>query len=166
MKPYRLSARAAAAAGFFVTIAAVVWFWSGTHSFTQSAFVVCPGVAFTVMLLLGSGKVLERLQDWIDARPARVLLAPAGLWSVYVLYAVGMGIATGTGVITMAVYLSVPFLAFWPVRNMARRLWLEPAIILWIWLPLEFGIIRRILITAPRADLHYAFAQLLAIDAG
>src|SRR6266850_1569009 len=166
MKPYRLSARAAAAAGIFVTIAAIVWFWTSTHSFTQSAFVVCPGVAFTLMLMLGSGNVLERLQHWIDMQPARVMLVPAGLWLLYVVYAVGMNIAGGTAVITMAVYLTVPFVAFWPVRNMAGRLWLEPLVILWIWLPLELGIVRRILITTPGADLHYAFAQLLAIDAG
>jgi membrane protease YdiL (CAAX protease family) len=43
----------------------------------------------------------------------------------------------------------------------------EPLIILWIWLPLEFGIIRKILITHTAGpDLHYALAQLLAIDAG
>src|SRR6267142_1997094 len=166
MKPYRLSARAAAAAGICVTIAAIVCFWSSTHSFTQSAFVVCPGVAFTLMLMLGSGNVLERLQHWIDMQPARVMLVPAGLWLLYVVYAVGMNIAGGTAVITMAVYLTVPSVAFWPVRNMAGRLWLEPLVILWIWLPLELGIVRRILITTPGADLHYAFAQLLAIDAG
>jgi hypothetical protein len=49
---------------------------------------------------------------------------------------------------------------------MPNRMWLEPLVVLWIWLPLELGILRRILITAPGADLHYAFAQLLAIDIG
>jgi membrane protease YdiL (CAAX protease family) len=40
-------------------------------------------------------------------------------------------------------------------------------VILWIWLPLELGIVRQILVTHTRGpDLHYAFAQLLAIDAG
>ncbi|HYR83593.1 MAG TPA: type II CAAX endopeptidase family protein [Terriglobia bacterium] len=166
MRPYRLSARAATAAGISVTIAAVAWFWNSTHSFIQAAFVVCPGAAFTVMLLLGSGNVLERLQARIEARPARVMLAPAGLWLLYVVYATGMAIANGMAVITMAAYLSVPFVALWPVRNRPGRVWLEPLVILWLWLPLELGIVRRILITAPGADLHYAFAQLLAIDAG
>jgi membrane protease YdiL (CAAX protease family) len=166
MKPHRLSARAAAGAGILVTFAAIVWFWNSTHSFTQAAFVACPGVAFTAMLMLGSGSILERLQDWIDVRPSRVMLAPTGLWLLYVVYAVGMGIANGTAVITMAVYLAVPFVAFWPVRDMPNRMWLEPLVVLWIWLPLELGILRRILITAPGADLHYAFAQLLAIDIG
>jgi hypothetical protein len=72
-----------------------------------------------------------------------------------------MGIATLRGALTMAVYLSLPFIVFarWPKA--------EPLMILWIWLPLELGIVRQILVThAPGADLHYAFAQLLAIDAG
>jgi membrane protease YdiL (CAAX protease family) len=166
MRVFRLSARTAAAAGFLVTIAGIVVFWNATHSFRQTAFVVCPGVAFTVMLLLGSGTILERLQDWVEARPVRIMLAPAGLWFLYAVYAFGMGIADVTALLTMATYLTVPFLALWPVRNMTSRLWLEPAVILWIWLPLEFGVIRRILITAPGADLHYGFAQLLAVDAG
>jgi membrane protease YdiL (CAAX protease family) len=77
-----------------------------------------------------------------------------------------MGIADARGEIVMAVYLAVPFLAFAPFRNRAVRLWIEPAIILWVWLPLELGIVRSVLITRQGADLHYAFAQLLAIDGG
>jgi membrane protease YdiL (CAAX protease family) len=66
----------------------------------------------------------------------------------------------------MAVYLTVPFLAFSAFRGSASRMWIEPAVILWIWLPMEFGWIRQFLITSQGADLQYAFAQLLAIDAG
>ena len=153
MKRYRLSVSAAVLAGALATITAMVWF--------SSPLIACPGVAFTAMLLLASDSVLERTQRWIDTRRARIVVLPAGLWVLYVIYALGMGIATVTAVTTMAVYLSVPFvvLGVWSKA--------EPLVILWIWLPLEFGIIRQILIMrTPGGDVHYAFAQLLAIDAG
>ena len=61
----------------------------------------------------------------------------------------------------MALYLAVPFVALTLTPK------LEPAVILWLWLPVELGILRAILITRqPGTDLHYIFAQLLAIDAG
>jgi membrane protease YdiL (CAAX protease family) len=153
MKRYQCSAPAAALTGGLVTVAAVVWFSSPLAAF--------PGLAFTAMLLLGSDHVIEGMQRWIEANRSRIVSIPAGLWLLYWIYSVGMGIATATAAITMAVYLSVPFIvfAFWAKA--------EPLVILWIWLPLEFGIIRQILIThTPGADLHYVFAQILAIDAG
>ena len=128
---------------------------------SSSPFIVCPGVAFTAMLLLGSGSMLERMQKWIEAGHTRIVAVPAGLWLLYVIYAAGMGIATAAAAATMVVYLSAPFvlLELWPKT--------EPLVILWIWLPLEFGIIREVLITRTAAvDVHYAFAQLLAVDAG
>jgi membrane protease YdiL (CAAX protease family) len=113
------------------------------------------------MLLLGSDFIQERAQQRVKATPSLIATVPAALWLLYLVYAVGMGIATPAAMVTMAVYLSVPFLVF--------RVWsaAEPLIILWIWLPLEFGIVRQILITrSPGGDLHYAFAQMLAINAG
>jgi membrane protease YdiL (CAAX protease family) len=113
------------------------------------------------MLFLGSDRVLERAKEYVSKHPLCIAAVPIALWALYVVYAAGMGIATAKGLVIMAVYLSVPFLVF--------ALWskAEPLVILWIWLPLELGIVRRILIThTPGQDLHYAFAQLLAIDAG
>jgi membrane protease YdiL (CAAX protease family) len=118
------------------------------------------------MLLLGSDDTLESVQKWIDRQPSRVSMTPAGLWTLYIVYAIGMGIADVRGATVMAVYLSVPFLAFAPFRHGPLKHWIEPLVILWIWLPLEFGIVRSVLITKQGADLHYAFAQLLAIDGG
>jgi len=93
--------------------------------------------------------------------PSLIATVPAALWLLYLVYAVGTGIATPAAMGTMAIYLSVPFIVF-GMWNAA-----EPLVILWIWLPLEFGIVRQILIThTPGGDLHYAFAQMLAIDAG
>jgi membrane protease YdiL (CAAX protease family) len=111
--------------------------------------------------MLGSDAVLERAQRWIGTRRGRIVAVPAALWALYLVYSWGMGIASATAATTMAVYLNMPFavLGLWPAA--------EPLVILWIWLPLEFGIIRELLIVrAPGGDLHYAFAQLLAIDAG
>jgi membrane protease YdiL (CAAX protease family) len=113
------------------------------------------------MLLLGSDRILERGRESVKKRPLGIAAVPAALWTLYFVYAAGMGIATAKGLATMAIYLSVPFLAL--------ALWskAEPLVILWIWLPMELGIIRPILVAHTHGpDLHYAFAQLLAIDAG
>ncbi len=129
-------------------------------------FIACPAIAFALMIALGTGGVLERLQGWVDAHPRRIVLAPVGLWVLYLIYAVGVGVASGRAAAVMAVYLAVPFLAFWPVRNRPLRIWIEPFVILWSWLPIELGVIRSVLIRRQGLDIHYAFAQLLAIDAG
>jgi hypothetical protein len=152
--------------GCTITLAVSWWFWHVSHSLSNAVLVACPGIAFTAMLLIGSDGVLESLQKWVDRKPSRIVAVPAALWILYLIYAVGMGIADARGEIVMVVYLAVPFLAFAPFRNRPVRLWIEPAIILWVWLPLELGIVRSVLITRQGADLHYAFAQLLAIDGG
>jgi membrane protease YdiL (CAAX protease family) len=113
------------------------------------------------MLWLGSNTVLERLECWIAAERERIALVPSGLWLLYLIYAAGMEIADARSALVMAIYLALPFLAM----NMTRNA--EPLVILWLWLPLEFGILRSLLITrAAGPDLHYVFAQILALDAG
>jgi membrane protease YdiL (CAAX protease family) len=122
---------------------------------------VCPGAAFTVMLLLGSDSIIERLRNWFRRYPVRIVGVPVALWAIYLIYAAGMGILTPLAMLVIAVYLALPFAV---LSNWSSA---EPLIILWIWLPLEFGIIRQILITHRAGlDVHYALAQLLAIDAG
>jgi membrane protease YdiL (CAAX protease family) len=124
-------------------------------------FLLCPAIAFALMLCLGSDHIQKGLRHWIHRRRPRVIVAPLALWSLYMVYAAGMGIATLQGAATMALYLAVPFVAL----TVSPKL--EPAVILWLWLPLELGILRSILVTRqPGIDLHYVFAQLLAIDAG
>src|SRR5206468_7221158 len=148
MKRCRLSPSGAVVGGLVLTIAANAVAWNRTHSVGQAALVVCPGAAFTMMLLLGCDRVLERLQDWVESRPPRLIAVPAAFWLLYVIYAVGTGIADTTATATMAGYVGFPFLALWLPRKAVTRLWVESLVMLWIWLPLEFGIIRRILITA------------------
>jgi len=158
MSVRRLTPLPAVLIGCVVTAAASLWF--------KQALNVSPGLAFIVMLLLGSGDVLERFGKWIDLRPIRVAAVPVGLWLLYAVYAAGMGVATARRLSVMAVYLVVPFLTFAPFRRRAAANRVEPFVILWLWLPLELGLIRGLLITTRGPDLHYAFAQLLAIDAG
>jgi membrane protease YdiL (CAAX protease family) len=164
MKKHRLSVPQAFAAGTLITAAAAIWFWRVTHDAGAAVFMVLPGIAFTAMLLLGSDQVLERLQSWIQTKPSRIALIPVGLWLLYVVYSIGMGIAGTQKALIMAIYISLPFLVLTPFRMTRRQLWLEPLVILWIWLPLEFGIVRRLLLTGRGGDLHYALTQILALD--
>src|SRR5215467_744080 len=111
------------------------------------------------MLWLGSNDVLEHLKLWMHEKPATIAIVPAFLWLLYVVYATGMGIASGRSALAMALYISVPFLAF----SVSWKF--EPLVILW--LPLEFGIIRGLLMTNQGgADAHYVFGELLAVDVG
>jgi membrane protease YdiL (CAAX protease family) len=94
-------------------------------------------------------------------KPARITIVPAFLWLLYLVYAAGMGIANGPSALAMLLYISAPFLAF----SVSWKF--EPLVILWLWLPLEFGIIRDLLITHQGGtDAHYVFGELLAVDAG
>jgi CAAX protease family protein len=148
-------------ASLVLTGAAVTWFAAAGQPLSQALLLIFPGFAFAGMLLLGSDFVQERAQESVKRNPMVIAAVPAALWLLYLAYAAGMGIATPTAMLTMAVYLSIPFFVF-AVSSQA-----EPLVILWLWLPLELGIVRQILISrTPGADLHYAFAQLLAIDAG
>src|SRR5262245_41601060 len=104
MTKHRLSIRQAIAVGALITAAAAIWFWRVSHDAVAAAFIVCPGIAFTVMLLLGSDEALERLQNWIQAKPSRIALVPAGLWLLCVVYSIGMGIAGTQKAIIMALY--------------------------------------------------------------
>ena len=136
-------------------------FWQMVHQIKGTLLIACPGFALTVMLWLGSGSTIEELAEWVHARPERIALAPAGLWLLYMAYAAATETAGVGSALTMAAYLAAPFLA---MSFTARA---EPLVILWLWLPLELGVIRGVLITSTTGlDLHYVLAQLLALDAG
>jgi membrane protease YdiL (CAAX protease family) len=161
MQARRLSPVAAVLTGLAVTAAAVLWFAFSAAQPQLAVWLLCPGAAFTAMLLLGSDSIIERMRTWFRRYPASVVCVPVGLWAIYLIYSAGMGILTPFAMLVMASYLALPFavLAKWHSA--------EPLIILWIWLPLELGIVRQILVTHRAGpDLHYALAQLLAIDAG
>ena len=113
------------------------------------------------ILWLGSDNTIEGLAEWVRARPTRIALAPASLWLLYMAYPAGTETAGARPALTIPAYLAVPFLA---MSFTARA---EPLVILWLWLPLELGVIRSVLVTGTAGlDLHYVFAQLRAFDAG
>src|SRR5689334_8025481 len=93
MKKHRLSTLQAIAVAALITAAATIWVWRVTSDATTAIFMICPGVAFAALLLLGSDSVLERLGNWIQGKPARIAVIPASLWLLYVVYSIGMGIA-------------------------------------------------------------------------
>src|SRR5438034_1103002 len=161
MKRYRITTWEAIAFGILATTLAGLGFWQMAHQIRGTLLIVCPGFALTVLLWLGSDGTIEGLAEWVHARPARIAVAPAGLWLLYMAYAAGTGTAGVRPALTMAAYLAVPFLA---MSFTARA---EPLVILWLWLPLELGVIRSVLIMSTTGlDLHYVLAQLLALDAG
>ena len=162
MKVRRLSTLAAMIVGSLATGTASLWFWFAQHRTHDAVMALYPGVAFTLMLLLGTGDVLESSRKVVARHPYLIALAPLGLWGLYFLYASGLGIATAESAGVMALYLAVPFVM---LRSGSGK-WADPVAMLWLWLPLELGLIRRVLIAGAGTDLHYAFAQLLAIDAG
>jgi membrane protease YdiL (CAAX protease family) len=158
---FRLGIREATVFGIVAAVLAGIWIWNTTHQINAAIFVVCPGLAFTAMLWLGSDSVLERIEKWVHFQPARITIVPAALWLLYLAYAAGMKIADARSALIMAAYLALPFLA------LSFTAKVEPLAILSLWLPLEFGIIRNVLVTRTTGtDLHYVFAQLVAIDAG
>src|SRR3954466_11215176 len=112
MTLYRLSPRAAFITGLAVTVAAMAWFAYAGAEAKRVILMLCPGAAFTAMLLAGSDSILERVGLWVQRQPVRIVLVPAGLWAVYLIYAAGMGIATLFGAMEMAIYLAVPFAVF------------------------------------------------------
>src|SRR5438552_16937936 len=161
MKRCRITTWQAIAFGIQAATLAALGFWLMGMQVSATLLIVCPGLALTVLLRLGSDGGIEGLAEWVHARPSRIAVSPAGLWLLYMAYAAGTGTAGVRPALTMAAYLAVPFLA---MSFTARA---EPLVILWLWLPLELGVIRSVLITRTTGlDLHYVLAQLLALDAG
>src|SRR2546423_15298526 len=117
MKPYRLSDGTAIAIGGAVTATAVIWLAETTATPLQALLAICPGFALTLMLLLGSNSTLERLKEWIQKKPVRIVSIPAGLWLLYQVYAIGMGFAMPGLATVMAVYLGVPFIVLAAFRR-------------------------------------------------
>src|SRR5689334_24505711 len=110
MKVRRLLPIEAVIVGTLVTVAASIWFWTVSHRTMDAVLVVYPGIAFTLMLILGSGDVLERARKSIASHPYLIVLAPAGLWGLYLLYARGMRIETDLSMAALGAYLAGPFL--------------------------------------------------------
>lgn len=136
---------------------------------TPDALVIslCGGAILAGILVLGIDHQLERLQQALSARPVRIVAIIATLLGLYVVYAIGTKTAHVESLAFMAAYLSVPFVLLHRSRGHAQGTLLDAITILWIWLPIELGLIRQVLLAAtPNINFHYAFAQGLAIIMG
>jgi membrane protease YdiL (CAAX protease family) len=115
------------------------------------------------MLVLGVRERLEALEQALLARTSRVCAIIIALWSLYLIYSIAAGTATVQSLITVAVYLSIPFL----LLKTAGNAWFDVMTILWLWLPLELGLLHRLLMTTTSAtDFDVPFAQALGIVVG
>jgi membrane protease YdiL (CAAX protease family) len=128
---------------------------------------ICGGLLLAGLLILGSDECIGRLQKSLAHRPLRIIAIISALFGLYAVYAAGTGTMQLQSQAGMAAYLSVPFLLMIGVRGRMQPTWQDAATILWLWLPIELGIVRRILLsTTPDTDFHYGFAQGLAINTG
>src|SRR5262245_26721990 len=128
---------------------------------------VCGAAVLAGMLILGSDKCLEYLQHVLSANPLWILAIIISLCGVYSIYSIATNTNGLRPLVMMAVYLAMPFVLIANQRGVARTSWLDAIAILWIWLPLELGILRRLLmLSATRPDFHYVFAEGLAINVG
>jgi uncharacterized protein len=148
--------------------AATAWLIGRGFPFLNAIVIsMCAGTVLAGMLVFGTGKRLEDLQKLLVASPARVFAMIAALFVLYLLYAIATNTAHPQRLIVMALYLSFPFLLLTKHRGESKATWLDVTAILWMWLPLELGLVRRLtLASSGSADFHYAFAEGLAINVG
>jgi membrane protease YdiL (CAAX protease family) len=167
-RTFMLSTTEALIASAIALIACILWLASREVSI-PSAFIssICAAMVLGSLLILGIREHLESLQQALKDQPAGIFVAIFSLWGLYALYMAGTGAVTIQPIIAMAVYLSLPFLLLKGSRGLQRSTWLDAVNILWIWLPIEFGLMRRFVGTSgTHNDFQYAFAQGLAINMG
>jgi len=149
--------------------AVTAWLVSRGFPFLNAVVIsLCVVAVLGGMLVFGTGNRLEDLQKLLIARPARAFAIIAALFVLHLLYAIATNTARPQRLIVMALYLSFPFLLLTKQRGESKASWLDFAAILWMWLPLELGLVRRLTAasSASGADFHYAFAEGLAINVG
>jgi membrane protease YdiL (CAAX protease family) len=161
-----LSSKVALIIPCFAVPPATVWLVGRGFPFLNAVVIsVCAGAVLAVMLVLGTGKRLEDLQKVLVARPEGIFAIVAALFGLYLLYAVATNTARPQHLFAMALYLLFPFLLLTKQRGVAKANWLDVAAILWMWLPLELGLVRRLTVgSSSSMDFHYAFVEGLAMD--
>ena len=171
MKPHRtliLSTTVAVVISSLGAVGAAAWLISrGSSIPTAIVISLCGGLILSGMLILGIQERLEKLQKWLIPKPGRVAAVIAALWGVYFIASIGTNTAEFRSLVVLLVYLSVPFLLLSSERGRAHGTWLDAVTILWIWIPVEFGILRRVIPTsASNADFQYGLTRGLAIIVG
>jgi len=128
---------------------------------------VCSVIVLTCMVTLGLRDTMKRLQRELVQKPHGILIVIAGLVGLYAVYSMGARTADSRTIAIMTAYLGVPFVLLNAVRGSPAATWLDAATILWIWLPIELGMIRALLTSAgTNSPFNYAFAQGLAVNMG
>ena len=74
-----------------------------------AAISICGASALAAMLVLGSGKWMERLQKLLTSAPPLIFVVISALWGLYAAYAIGTATAQRESLVGMALYLSLPF---------------------------------------------------------
>lgn len=152
----------------FAAAGAFAWLLGrGIPAGSAAIIAVCSIGVLACMLLLGTGDNLQRLQQDLIASPDRIYAIAGGLAGLYLAYALGTGTARASTMAVMTAYLAVPFLLLARRRDTAQATWTDMAAILWMWLPIEAGVIRALLVSSSNTGaFNYAFVQGLAIDMG
>jgi len=163
-----LPSKVAVGISIFAAAAAIAFLVSRGFPVLDAVVIsVCGAAVLAGMLILGSDKCLEYLQHVLSANPLWILAIVVSLCGVYSIYSTATNTRGVQPLVMMALYLSVPFVLLANHRGLARSTWLDALAILWIWLPLELGILRRLLVSSTtRPDFHYVFAEGLAINVG
>jgi membrane protease YdiL (CAAX protease family) len=120
------------------------------------------------ILVFLSRRVQNRARAWLQARPARLFAAPAGLTLLFCGLAASSGALSIPLALLVAVYTFAPALAAFAQGTAPgkRPSWLDFAIILMLWLPLEFSAGGDLIPRAAQGFLHsaaYGMAILLAL---
>jgi len=167
-RTFMLSTTEALVASAIVAIGGIVWLVSRGISFPGVIVApLCVATVLGALLILGIREHLEALQQALIDKPRRVFVTVFALWGLYAIYTTATEAATLNAAIVIAVYLSLPFLLLKGARGLKRGTWLDGVSILWIWLPIEFGLLRRFAAASGANNgLQYAFAQGLAINMG
>jgi uncharacterized protein len=146
----------------------IAWLLSRGTAIPQALVIsLCGGAVLGGILVLGIHASVSGLRHRLEVQPAHVLGIVAGLWGLYLLYSIGTATAAFAPLAFMALYLSIPFLLLMPARGSSGATWQDAVTILWVWLPIEFGIVKRLIpVSTTNTDFTYSFVQALAMISG
>lgn len=120
----------------------------------------------TPILALLSTRLQRILQKSLESRPPLVFLAPALLSAIFCAIAAVVQALTTPLALLIVGYTFVPSLGAFAIRGLVPPAALDFVIILWFWLPLEFGVGARWIPQAEQGLLHlaaYGVAVTLAL---
>lgn len=117
-------------------------------------------------LALLSTRLQTALRKILDSRPALIFLAPAILSAMFCAVALALDAFSAPLALLVSTYTFVPAAAAFAIRRRAPPAWVDFALILWFWLPLEFSLGARFIPKPAQSLLHlaaYGVAVTLAL---